>query len=230
MTTQKKIVLANLKAYRSPTQVEQWCDSFLASLRNVPETLEIVLAVPDLAMERAFEKIKGRSGISLAAQALSSFPQGSYTGSTPAAWLRDLVRYSLAGHHERRTYFHESVQDVARQVHEALAEEIIPIICVEGEYFHQQLAALSYEEREQVWWAFTPKTETALVLRRDLPIITETVAKMGQQSGKRPVLYGGGITSENGGARWAVPGISGIMAGAACLDALVFASLIQRLR
>lgn len=229
MSMQKKIVLANLKAYRSPKQVEQWCDSFLSALGKTPETMEIVLAVPDMAMERVFARIKDKSGISLAAQALSSFPQGSYTGSTPAAWLRGLVRYSLAGHRERRTYFRESVQDVARQVHEALAEEIIPIICVEGEHFHEQLAALSYEEREQVYWAFTPKVETPLALRKDLSVITEAVAKMGKQSGQRPVLYGGGITRENSGVLWDVPGISGIMMAEASLDADAFAKLVQRL-
>ena len=77
MNSQKKIVLANLKAYRSPTQVEQWCDSFLAALQSVPETMEIVLAVPNMALERVFQKIKGRNGISLAAHAVSAFPQGS---------------------------------------------------------------------------------------------------------------------------------------------------------
>ena len=229
MSIQKKIVLANLKAYRSPKQVEQWCGTFLAALHTVPETMEIVLAVPDMALERAFAQIQGRRGISLAAQALSSFPQGSYTGSTPAAWLRGLVRYSLAGHRERRTYFHEGVQDVAKQAHEALVEEIIPIICVGGEYFHQQLAALSYEEREQVCWAFTPEVELPLILRRDLPVITDAVAKIGQLSGKRPVFYGGGVTLENSGTLWSIPGISGIMAAGASLDALAFTSLVQRL-
>lgn len=144
----KKIILVNLKTYRSPLQVEQWCHDFIAALRAVPQGIEPVLAVPAMAMERAANAIKGRTGVSLAAQVLSSFPQGSYTGSTPAAWLRGLVRYSLAGHRERRLYFHEGVQDVARQVHEALEEDIRPIVCVDGDTFAQQLAAFTLEQRE----------------------------------------------------------------------------------
>ena len=229
MITQKKIILANLKAYRSPALVEQWCGDFLAALQQMPEEVEIILAVPHMALERVWQNIEKLPGISLAAQVLSSFPQGSYTGTTPAAWLRGLVRYSLAGHRERRNYFHETVQDVARQVHEALEEDITPIVCVEGEYFVQQLAAFTLEERERIYWAFTPKLEIGLVLPRDLNVISEAIAKIAAQGGGRPVLYGGGISADNVSAIWALPGISGIMLGEVCRDAGNFAGLVQSL-
>lgn len=93
--TMKKIVLANLKAYRSPKLVGEWCDALLSALSRTPDTLEVVLALPDMALGDAADKIGGRAGFSLAAQALSPFPQGSYTGSTPAAWLKGLVHYTL---------------------------------------------------------------------------------------------------------------------------------------
>ena len=227
--TPRKIVLANLKAYRAPAQVEQWFDDFVAQLRTTPDGVEVVLALPDMALEQVADKSKTIAGISLAAQALSPFPQGSYTGSTPAAWLRGLVRYSLAGHRERRVYFHETAQDVARQAHEALEEEITPIVCVEGEQFHKQLAAFSYEERERLIWAFTPKIETALVLPRDLQVITDAIAKIAQVSGNRPVLYGSGINAQNINTIWALPGLSGILVAEASRDAKAFAGMIQRL-
>lgn len=229
MTKPSRIVLANLKAYRAPALVEQWFDDFMAQLRKAPDGIEVVIAVPDMALERVAAKINPAAGISLAAQVLSPFPQGSYTGSTPAAWLRGLVRYSLAGHRERRAYFHETAQDVARQAHEALEEEITPIICVEGEQFHQQLAAFSYEEQEQIYWAFTPKIETGLVLPRDLQVITDAITKIAQLSGNRPVLYGSGINASNINTIWALPGLSGIMVTEASRDAKAFAELIQRL-
>lgn len=225
----KKIILANLKAYRSPPQVEQWCHDFLSALRAVPQGIELVLAVPAMAMERAADAIKGRTGVSLAAQALSSFPQGSYTGSTPAAWLRGLVRYSLAGHRERRLYFHEGVQDVARQVREALEEDIRPIVCVDGDTFTQQLAAFSPEQRENLYWACTPKVPVALRLPEDLAVIRGAIGKILEQGGRTPVLYGGGVTAGTIGALWALPELSGIMVGEACRDARTFADLIGRL-
>ena len=170
--TMKKIVLANLKAYRSPKLVGEWCDALLSALGKTPDSIEVVLALPDMALGDAADKIGGRAGFSLAAQALSPFPQGSYTGATPAAWLKGLVRYALAGHRERRCYFHESVQDVAREVAEALDEAIRPIVCVESGTFAPQLAALRREEQEQVFWAFTPRV-TMPLQKEDL----ETIAK-----------------------------------------------------
>lgn len=226
--TMKKIVLANLKAYRSPKLVGEWCDALLSALTRMPDTLEVVLALPDMALGDAADKIGGRAGFSLAAQALSPFPQGSYTGATPAAWLKGLVRYALAGHRERRCYFHESVQDVAREVAEALDEAIRPIVCVESGTFAPQLAALRREEQEQVFWAFTPRV-TMPLQTEDLETIAKSVAHIRRQSDDRPVLYGGGVHAGNARSIWAIEGLSGLMLGEACHNASAFARIVESL-
>lgn len=226
--TMKKIVLANLKAYRSPKLVGEWCDALLSALSRTPDTLEVVLALPDMALGDAADKIGGRAGFSLAAQALSPFPQGSYTGATPAAWLKGLVRYALAGHRERRCYFHESVQDVAREVAEALDEAIRPIVCVESGTFAPQLAALRREEQEQVFWAFTPRV-TMPLQKEDLETIAKSVAHIRRQSDDRPVLYGGGVHAGNARSIWAIEGLGGLMLGEACHNASAFARIVESL-
>lgn len=226
--TMKNIVLANLKAYRSPRLVGEWCDALLSALGKTPDTLEVVLALPDMALGDAADKIGGRAGFSLAAQALSPFPQGSYTGATPAAWLKGLVRYTLAGHRERRCYFHESVQDVAREVAEALDEAIRPIVCVESGTFAPQLAALRREEQEQVFWAFTPRV-TMPLQTEDLETIAKSVAHIRRQSDDRPVLYGGGVHAGNARSIWAIEGLSGLMLGEACHNASAFARIVESL-
>ncbi len=226
--TMKKIVLANLKAYRSPKLVGEWCDALLSALGRTPDTLEVVLALPDMALGDAADKIGGRAGFSLAAQALSPFPQGSYTGATPAAWLKGLVRYALAGHRERRCYFHESVQDVAREVAEALDEAIRPIVCVESGTFAPQLAALRREEQEQVFWAFTPRV-TMPLQTEDLETIAKSVAHIRRQSDDRPVLYGGGVHAGNARSIWAIEGLGGLMLGEACHNASAFARIVESL-
>ncbi len=226
--TQKKLVLANLKACLAPRQVADWCDAFLNSLAAVPDNMEVILALPNMALADCAGKIRDRPGVVLAAQCVSPFPQGSYTGTTPAAWLRGLVRYTLAGHRERRQYFHETVQDVAREVQEALEEEIRPIVCVESGVFVQQLAALRQEEQEKVFWAFTPRTELPLQ-KDDFATIASSVAAIRRQSGGRPVLYGGRVEADNASAVWNIKDISGIMLGRACHDARGFAGIIQSL-
>ena len=141
----KKMVFANWKANLSPEKAMQWCDAF-AGVYQPRIDVEVILAVPSLCLERVAERTRNLAGVCLAAQGVSAYPQGSYTGSTPAAWLRGLVRYTLIGHRERRRYFHETVQDVARQAYESLAEDLQPIVCFDRELLTPQTAAMAVEE------------------------------------------------------------------------------------
>lgn len=224
----KKIVLANWKAYLSPERAMQWCEAFAAAYQ-ARSGVEVVIAVPAFSLERVFERMKNLAGVSLASQGVSPYPQGSYTGALPAAWLRGRVRYTLVGHRERRRYFHESVQDVARQVYESLAEELQPIVCIDREVLVQQAAAMAIEELSQLIWAYTPETPVALEMARSGEEIGAMVAQVAQKTDNRPVLYGGGVTVANGKAIWQLPGVSGIMLGQGCLDAKAFAGLIEQL-
>ena len=80
-----RIVLANWKASLAPERALAWCDTFSAAYK--PRTgLEVVLAVPALVMDRVHQRLGALTGVSLAAQGISPYPQGSYTGSLPAAW------------------------------------------------------------------------------------------------------------------------------------------------
>ena len=224
----KKIVLANWKVNFSPERAIQWCESF-ATAYQPQSGVEVVFAVPAFYLERIYEVTRNFVGISLASQGVSSYPQGSYTGSLPAAWLRGRVRYTLIGHRERRRYFHESVQDVARQAYESLAEELQPIVCVDQGLLVQQAAAMAVEEQNKLIWAYTPETPASLEMARGLEDISATAALFAQRTNNRPVLYGGGVTVANGREICLLPGIAGIMLGQGCLDAKAFAGLIKQL-
>jgi triosephosphate isomerase len=224
----KKIVLANWKANLSPEKGMQWCELFAAAF-HPKDGIEVVLAVPALYLERVFAKTKHLSGVSLAAQGVSSYPQGSYTGSLPTAWLRGLVKYTLIGHRERRRYFHETTQDVARQAYESLAEELQPIVCVDRELLVAQTAAMAAEELGKLIWAYTPATTVSFEMARDEAEISTVLAQMARRTDNRPVLYGGGVTVANGATIWQLPGIAGIMLGQGCLDPTAFAGMINQL-
>ncbi|ADW16503.1 Triose-phosphate isomerase [Desulfobulbus propionicus DSM 2032] len=224
----KKILLANWKANLSPERAMQWCEVFAATYRPHAD-LEMVVAVPSLMLERVAAHLRGRDGIALAAQGVSPYPQGNYTGSTPAAWLRGLVRYTLIGHRERRRYFHETVQDVARQAYESLAEELQPIVCVDRELLIPQTAAMAAEELPRLIWAYTPETPKTLEMARSEREIVALLPQIARSTDNGPVLYGGGVTVDNAASLWQLAGISGLLMGRGCLDAAVFAALINRL-
>lgn len=224
----KKMVLANWKANVSPEKAMQWCDSFAGTYQ--PRTdLEVILAVPFLYMEKIAGRIQGLAGLSLASQGLSSYPQGSYTGSIPAAWLRGLARYTLIGHRERRRYFHETVQDVARQAYESLVEELQPIVCFDRDLLTSQTAAMAAEELGRLIWAYTPDTPATLEMARDEADIAAMLPQIARKTDSRPVLYGGGVSAGTARGLWQLPGLSGIMLGQGCLDGAIFADMVNRL-
>jgi len=224
----KKRVLANWKANLAPERIDQWIDLFSKTYRP-QANIEVVLAVPILMLHQVARKTASLAGVSLAVQGISSYPQGSYTGSTPAAWVKGLAAYTLIGHRERRRYFHETVQDVARQAYESLSEDLQPIICVDRDLLVSQTAALAAEELAHLIWAYTPETPATLEMARNISDIATLLPTIAQKTDNRPVLYGGGVTTENATSLWQVPGLAGIMLGKGSLDAAAFANLVNQL-
>jgi triosephosphate isomerase (TIM) len=224
----KKMVLANWKANLSQEKAMQWCDAFAGAYQPRID-IEVILVVPSLYLERVAERTRNLVGVYLAAQGVSGYPQGSYTGSIPAAWLRGLAHYTLLGHRERRRYFHETVQDVARQVYESLAEDLHPIVCFDRELLVPQTAAMAVEEMGRLIWAYTPETPVTLEMARGEAEIGALLPQIARRIDDRPVLYGGAVTVGNAGDLWRIPGLSGVMLGQGCLDAVAFADMVNRL-
>lgn len=220
------IILANWKANFSPSRAAQWCDEFSAAYRPAAD-IEVVIAVPFLCMQEVAGKLNKLEGVSLAAQSVSPYPQGSYSGSTPAAWLRGIAKYALLGHRERRDYFHETAQDVAKQVYESLAEELVPIVCVDQSNVNAQTAIFDTQDLLKIKWAYTPKDAEQLERAHGKESIETAVSSISKKVGHQPVLYGGGVNSGNGRQILELSGVQGIMLGRGCLDAPAFSKLIQ---
>jgi triosephosphate isomerase len=206
----------------------RWCDDFAAVYRPRAD-VEVILAAPFLFLERIAERMRSLAGVSLASQGVSPYPQGNYTGAIPAAWLRGLARYTLLGHRERRRYFHETVQDVARQAYESLAEDLHPIVCIDRNLLVPQTAAMAAEELGRLVWAYTPDTPGSFEMARGEAELAAILPQIAKKTDNRPVLYGGGVTIENGAGLWRLPGLNGIMLGQGCLDGEAFAGLVNRL-
>ncbi len=217
----KKLIVANWKANISVDQAEEWVHT-LREHCHFRETRETILAVPFLYMERICSRVNSLPGIALAAQGVSPYPPGSYTGATPASWLRSMVSYALVGHRERRKYFHETVQDVAAQVRECVAAGIQPILCLDDDTLVGMRAALDSEELEEVICAYTPESAMALETAHDIESIKAGIARVRGHFPNRPVLYGGGVNDENAEEILALPEVSGVMVGRVCLDAEKF--------
>ena len=223
-----KVIVANWKAHLSPEHVSSWIDAFVRRYQPI-SGVEIILSPPFLVLDSVREQLAGVDGITLAAQGVSPFPPGNYTGATPAAWLSGRVQYALLGHRERRVYFHEDSLAVAAQAREAVAAGLVPVICVDDSLVAEQLAALDSSELSASLFAWTPDDAVRLETARNTAVIAEKVADLSRRTG-RPALYGGGVNRDNCHDIMALHEVAGVLVGRGCLDADAFADMLASLR
>jgi triosephosphate isomerase len=153
------IIVGNWKSHKTIPEARAWVQEWneLAN-QSVLSKLEVVVAPPLVALDATGTALRAAprlSSVQLAAQDVSSYPVGSYTGGSPAKILASLgIHYTLAGHSERRNYFHETSRDVAAKALYSIEAGITPIVCVDEPYFAEQLAQLDTALLEKIIWAY----------------------------------------------------------------------------
>jgi len=221
-----KLVVANWKANLSLQQAEKWLVELSEGYRPI-SGIRVVLAVPFPFLVPLQTRFPSLPGVSWAAQDISPYPLGNYTGAVPAAWLNSLVDYALVGHRERRRYFHETIQEVANKSNEAIAEDICPILCVDLDIAQQQSAAVETEEMEHLVVAYTPADADHLEVARNVSSVADGVRQVASLFPGCPILYGGGVNVGNVAELIKLPQVSGVMAAGGCLNPLSFLELLD---
>ena len=223
---QERIVLANWKANLSPAHASTWLASFKEKYHPAAG-IRVVLAAPFLHLPMFFNEYNLSDKVSWAAQDVSPFPPGGYTGAVPAAWIKGMVEFVLIGHRERRRYFHESVMDSANKVSEVADIGLTPILCMDREIAGKQIAALDRADMDNMIIAYTPDDAEALEVSRELDTVAENAAYLKEISGGCPVLYGGGVNKDNVADLLAMPQLSGVMVASGCIDPQDFIDLLH---
>lgn len=221
----KLFVLGNWKANKSRNQAKEWITSFKRFNPNVPDFVTVILCPAfhhiDLFLNESLR-------FSLSVQDLSPYPSGAYTGEISAAMVEGLVDFAMLGHSERRKYFGESNEIVAKKVEEAMNASIRPIVCV------------SDLEQAINLMRLVPKfPETGILLYEPLFAIgsgaadtpenaNATAEKLHSVVGDVPIIYGGSVSPENVQGFFQQKYLHGIGAGGASLDPEKFYRLIKR--
>ena len=222
----KRYAVANWKSHKTTAEAEQWLTAFLAAHRPDPN-LQVIIAPSFVAlapMQRQLAE-SGATHIALAAQDLSPFPSGAYTGAVTATMLKGLADYAFVGHSERRRYFHETHQEIANKVAEAVSAGITPILCLDRPYAAAQLAALADTDAEKVLIGYGPVEAIGIDMPQTVQQVSEAVQEIRARLPERPILYGGSVNGENAAGYMRIEGISGVMAGSASLDPEEFARI-----
>ena len=186
------------------------------------------------------------------AQDLSPYPSGAYTGDVSGPMLAKLgCQYVVVGHSERRAYHHEDDALVNAKVKAAIANGIVPILCIgEGLDVREAgghvphcmaqldaaldgLAADVVEKivvaYEPIWAIGTGKTATPEDAQEVIGAIRARIAELypGPTADRVRVLYGGSVKSSNIAEIMAQPDIDGALVGGASLDAEEFTRIAR---
>ncbi|HLT92370.1 MAG TPA: triose-phosphate isomerase [Woeseiaceae bacterium] len=196
------------------------------------------------------EMLRG-TPVALGAQNVSEHRPGAYTGEVAAAMLTDVgCEYVIVGHSERRSLFGESNATVAAKFKAALAEGLVPILCV-GETLEQREAgdteqvidaqldavlegaglegfARAVVAYEPVWAIGTGRTATPEQAQAVHRHIRERLAAQDAGIAERlPILYGGSVKGDNAAGLLAMPDIDGGLIGGASLKAEEFLAIAR---
>src|SRR4051795_8669135 len=113
--------------FKGPAETAGFC---LELRRADVSGIEVVVCPPFVSLATAVQLLAG-PGIAVAAQNVHWGADGAFTGEGSAPMLRELGGYgAIVGHSERRQYFGETDETVARRALAALEAGLGVIACV----------------------------------------------------------------------------------------------------
>ena len=212
--------------------------------------VELILCPPAISLA-AVRAAVGGSPVAVGAQNMHFADSGAFTGEIAPPMLRDLARYVLLGHSERRQLFGETDELVHRKVLAALRNGLRPILCV-GETLQQreagQAAAIIGQQvsaglaevaaadlsslvvaYEPVWAIGTGQAATPEIAADVMGgvILQALIAQFGPAAGEVPLLYGGSVNAGNIADFAAQFAINGALVGGASLQADSFLEIAR---
>ncbi len=222
------LIAGNWKMYKGRRATHEFVEAF-----EPPPGVDVVLCPPYVSLREA-----AAGGVRVYAQNVHWAAEGAFTGEVSAPMLAELgVAGAIVGHSERRQYFGETDETVARRAVAALEAGLGVIACV-GESEEEREAgqtelvlriqvealadSVGAHERlvvayEPVWAIGTGKTATPETAHEAHALVKSML--------EVPVLYGGSVKPENAEELLAQEGVDGALVGGASLDVDSFTAI-----
>lgn len=135
-------VAGNWKMFKTVAEARQLITELIPGVQAITGVTKAVCP-PHTALQAVSELLEG-SDIGLGAQNMYWEDSGAFTGEIAPAMVAEFCEYVIIGHSERRAYFGETDESVNRKVKAALAQCLIPIVCV-GETLDENQAGRTAE-------------------------------------------------------------------------------------
>jgi triosephosphate isomerase len=251
----KQIAAANWKMNLTYQAAEKLLDAVLGEKIAPGPDQQVIFAVPFPYLILAKSGVDEERGYSVAAQNCYAKANGAYTGEVSVEMLQSIgIQYCIVGHSERREYFGESNELLARKVDLCLGYGIQPIFCCgealnvreagsQNPFVQQQLEEslfhLSEEQirrviiaYEPIWAIGTGKTASSEQAQEMHAHIRSVLAgKWGKETADDiSILYGGSVKGGNAAELFAGPDVDGGLVGGAALVAQDFVQIIKALK
>jgi triosephosphate isomerase (TIM) len=241
------VLAANWKMHKTIEETERFLAEFLP---EVPDSGPEVVICPAYPALKAAVELCVQSRVTVAAQNMHEEEQGAYTGEVSAPMLVELgVNGVILGHSERRQYFNETDEALARKVPVALDAGLEPILCVgenegqrdsdetEGVLTRQIEADLASLEDgrlaevviayEPIWAIGTGRTATPEQAQEAIALIRELIrGRSGEAADAIRILYGGSVKPDNAAELISQQDVDGALVGGASLDPGDFSAIV----
>ncbi|WMI64614.1 triose-phosphate isomerase [Aestuariibaculum sp. YM273] len=244
-----QIVAGNWKMNNDLSETESLITSLKAQTKT--SNAEVMVAPTATNLYQAYNSLKG-SGVEVIAQNMHFAANGAYTGEVSASMLKSVgVQTVILGHSERREYFNETDEMLAKKVDAALANDMRVIFCfgeeladrksgnqenvvesqIKNALFHLEADAfksivLAYEP---VWAIGTGETASPEQAQDMHAFIRKTLAdKYGADvADSVSILYGGSVKPNNAVEIFSKPDVDGGLIGGASLNAEDFFAIVN---
>ena len=245
----RPLIAANWKMHKGPTATREFLEAFLTGAGGEEGGPEAVICPPFTSLGEAASACAG-GPVRVAAQNMHFEAEGAYTGEISAAMLIELgVDGVILGHSERRQYFGETDEDLARKLVAATGAGLLPILCV-GETEQERrsneteavlsrqvltdLAELHDDDLggvviayEPIWAIGTGLTASVEQAVEAAATIRDLVRTRSEQAADRVrILYGGSVKPDNAAELLAPEDIDGALVGGASLSVDEFEGIL----
>ena len=243
------VIAANWKMNILPSESGDFAERLRAGLQDVQGVTKIVCP-PSISLTAVAERLKG-SEVFVGAQNMHYEPKGAFTGEMSPSMVKDVCKYVILGHSERRQHFGETDETVAKKVTAAVAEGLKAILCVGETLSEREAGDATVVIQRQVRAALReiPSLDGIIVAYEpvwaigtgvpsspaDAQHVMEFIRGLMQEDFGRsaldlPLLYGGSVDASNAAGFISQPDIDGALVGSASLDATGFVELVKNAR
>jgi triosephosphate isomerase len=247
----KPIIAANWKMNKGPSETEDFLNNFLSTIGKATDKCDVVVAPPFVSIPAA-AKLLASHDVSIAAQNVSQYDSGAYTGEVSVMMLKELyVPYVILGHSERRALYGESDEIVNAKIKKAREANLKAIFCIGetleereggqldevlGRQIREGLKGLKEKDvletvvaYEPVWAIGTGKTASPEQAQEAHAKVRVFLAENfgGDVADRVRIQYGGSVKPANAAELLSQPDIDGALVGGASLEASSFLQIIQ---